>query len=33
MDEVEIKVLISAIIGFMLGIVAAVLFTMLVWLR
>jgi hypothetical protein len=33
MDEVEVKVLLSAIIGFMLGIVLAVVFTMLVLLH
>lgn len=33
MDEVEVKVVISAIVGFMLGIVLAVAFTMLVLLR
>ena len=33
MDEVEVKVVISAIVGFMVGIVLAVAFMMLVILR
>ena len=33
MDEIEVKVVISAIVGFMLGIVLAVVFTMLVILK
>jgi len=33
MDEVEIKMVLCAIAGFMLGITLAVVFTMLVWLR
>lgn len=33
MDEVEVKVVLCALVGFMLGISLGVAFTMLVWLR
>ena len=33
MDEIEVKVVVSAIVGFMLGMVLAVAFTMLVILK